>query len=280
MTKESFGNFGNVGALLALPKVLVFGALFFLGQETPEDDVLRFMKEFATPLGLLERMKEISGVESLRDLPAGAHEPELPLFLTTVHFPVLGVKIREDLKRNWRPYPWAVYLLLCVVDYYLPKMVEYAKSLKCLHEKKRQKVDREGVFADAISVLNRDDIPVSSKLDIACLQVFSSLHPVRDFAIALDVLERLTREYERRFVLPDIMNRSGFIMAVQHGLFECNERTCMIPKSTWAAWKCDPNRLMQETNICEEDGRKLEEDLDVTLNDEAKKVIRYMHHVP
>lgn len=189
-------------------------------------------------------------------------QPEVELLLFNFCFPVhawlncrmycrfssvaLGTLLEEgdlDLGSTWNPLPAAVYLALCVVDFYLPQMlpstqkgvVHFGLADECEERALTGRPKPDLLVRDGLQRLRAPD----SSLDAVLWSVLKHLHPVRHFGTAVHVLDTLVSEYEATHIAPsvyesidDVLKHGGFFQSAIDGRLHC------LPFATLMQWLC------------------------------------------
>jgi hypothetical protein len=208
LQRDQFGNFGEVGAVLAIPQHVLFGALACFMEDADDASVFSFMRKHVTPLAMMAEAHQ----NMLRERARGA--PPFALEVIPLYFEAKSDAAMVLLKEKWRPSPFAVYVLLCIIDKYLPEMLPHETPSLGTVCAMGGIGDFQTLYTIGSRLLNDDIGPVESRLDRALAQMAAYLDPVEHFEQAVLLLEKLSLDYERNFVYPAIMMKSGSIMAV------------------------------------------------------------------
>lgn len=114
---------------------------------------------------------------------------------------VVGVQLKEEnirLGTQWKTRPWAVHLMLCIIDFYLPRILD----------EKPSKVEGLGlqldVFPQNCSRLVKDVVQdgvrkvlsQNDDLDLVLSGWRKKLHAVRNFKTIVQAFDRIVREFE------------------------------------------------------------------------------------
>jgi len=261
-----FGNHGNFALLAHIPPALLVGAFQLLYEEYPhyKRHVETLVNRYLTRHDILataERFSEWSKEHS------------------NVH---LGPEELEEWNK-WTPQPCAIYITMCVVDWYLLKILT---QKRCYIDGERPTLGCIGLHGirRGLSVVALADFITMGKQDIrhchSChldgLLAWSieALHPVHHFGTAIDILDSLYREHELYLVEAEMFDDRDFIATYRCGLYMSNvdDRLHVISTRAWATWKkwelrkqlkelveqCDPSIAMDRYSAIE----KLTQQLD------------------
>jgi hypothetical protein len=140
------------------------------------------------------------------------------------------VQLEEmQLSTNWEPLPAVLFLLLSVVDFYLPRLLGRSNYSRCggglglLTFYDGVDPTRPANIKDALRcgqelLINQGWGNNGAKLDVAMCSALRKVHPTRHFASAVVLIDSLYRQYEERYTeqcalngnLPHTLYAGGF----------------------------------------------------------------------
>ena len=254
-----FGHAGSVEALRLVPKGWLWltldqelpGACRDCAQEThqqEEDDDEEEEKEEETPPSPVRVFKEelLLPIAALLNCRAYVYHLR-SAFVTSAN--AAALKSQGEIRMlatEWTPIPCAVYVALCLVDAHLQiHYAEYGVSLGILrrhHNKSRRSPPSFQEVMDSCQAHFQSGVEKYSRQSDRALDyslyhglILSNVHPMRDFALTVQVMKAMSHWHEHSALLPSLSVSSLFDCG---GFFRISaeERVHFLPWSTVKEW--------------------------------------------
>lgn len=216
----AFGNAGTTAALSYLPTRLLHRAFACLFEDHPDckGELQVLLWEYVLPVTAWLNCRIYC------DLLAS----------------ILDERLTKDdmaLGPQWEPQPAAVYLVLCVVDYYLPRILGKRTPKLGLVDPERKRCSMRNLVVAGKNSLLKSASPLPQRLDDILWKFLGSLHPVLDFRMAVGLLVGVTKEFDARYVEPTVYGK--FMQVISSGGFfrsDVDSRLHCLPVSCLQKW--------------------------------------------
>jgi hypothetical protein len=256
LREGSFREYGNASSFASLSRTVFWYSFNQLVEDYPSYGkdvfalvvenllwskcVVPFLKEYPPP------EEESDMVKALRERLAFSKED-----------------YQESVLKQWVAEPVVVYLVFCVVDWYLPRLCKILRiepvSLGCVsvHNPQRGKLsprallDRARLMMYAFALQNPKE-EFRFALDRVMGSVLVDVHPIHHFPFVVQLISELKKQYETSFVFPNIRCYAEFVVTELGGIFQLqsdNNRVRVIPFDLWMQWKDDADRSSRESSL-------------------------------
>ncbi len=250
-----FGHYGNVVAFRYLSKMMFWYSFGELQKDRPH-----FAQAIAVLVGMHLNPIVLKALAKL-SAPREGFEDFHVCFVASVD------ELQEELLKEFRVQPYVVYLVLCVVDWYLPRFHELTDvklafypyrvvSLGCIdrHAHLRSTLPPQGVIQRGYKSVQNwpfsyPEVLPEEVLSFVLGPLLLELHPVHHFALAIDLIGKVEDYFEERYVFPRIWGIGVFICHRLGGLFRLDYdggKLHCVSKKCQELWMSDDERCEQE----------------------------------
>jgi hypothetical protein len=243
-----FGNYGDMGALYKLPKLVFWYSFMELKRDRPHfaGPILKLMVDHLRVPWMMTPPHALPGCE--RNSPVEMEFDE--------RFPGSIAALILNLEKSFEVEPHVVYLVLCVVDWYLPRLIAaglYTQvSLGCVarHAAFRGTFPPDGLTSRGESSLqlwqrwNPNVLPCDI-LSFVLAPLLKELHPVHHFPLAVELISSLENYFEEQYITPKIWKLGGLVAGRLGGVYRLDYdggKRHELSKIDWARWREDQER--------------------------------------
>jgi hypothetical protein len=154
-----------------------------------------------------------------------------------------GLEEQNDVKVVWAPNPGAIYLMLCVVDWYLPVLYPDVRyQIGGLREWSKNSQPDGAIMERAMNLIRNN--PTTQSVEEATFDALKCMHPIHHFGLCVDTIHNIYKFYEQWHVHSQVYERWNDIWTAANGVYlsSFDNMTHRLPKSTFESQRESENQ--------------------------------------